>query len=110
MSQGGGDCEDWAEITAQLVQYWGWQAYIGCLFDGDVGHAICFVSPPDGIIPKQYRQFNLSTWVTFDGAPVAGANYTTVDYNTVGNWTNAVSAGMKLSYISHPDTIFGSTM
>ena len=111
LSQGGGDCEDWALVTCGLLRYWGWESYVGAFFppDGGDGHALCLVrwaEPPRGFDCLRVAG-GVSTW---DGKAVRPGYYVPVDYELVGGTSNAVRPGWRLKCFYTPEAIYGLQM
>jgi hypothetical protein len=96
----GGDCEDWAELACGLLRYWGYEPYVGCFepSGGGSGHAICLVrvdEPPPG-----FRIFTVDQ----------GDRFVPIDYDRVGDITNAMSADWPLKGIYVPEALYGNRM
>ncbi len=110
LDQRGGDCEDWALFTAGLLQYWGWNVEIATFLptEGTTGHAVAFVrvqSPIPGI--------GTYTIYPSQAAPSLGieaGTYIPIDYNDVGEFTNAMHADYYLYRLSAPEALYGQVM
>lgn len=89
MAQGGGDCDDWAELTCGLLRYWGWDPYVGCFKSpsGDEAHAVCLVRVTD--VPAGFVFYTV-TGGNERGASIPGGRYVPVDYAVVGGISNAM--------------------
>ncbi len=106
LKNGGGDCEDWALLTAAFCLYWGWDAYIGCFYgDSNIGHALCLVKYPFNV-PKDFISWKIDKSETAEGDIIQNGNYIPVDYNYVGSFSNAIQAGMKLKYVCTPEKMY----
>lgn len=106
---GGGDCEDFALVTAALFRYWGRDAYIASIENADgTFHAVAFV-PADGpgVPPKpaHYRT------VLYSGSrSVPPGDYIPIDYQHVGAFSTAVVAPATLYAVDVPETLYGRPM
>jgi hypothetical protein len=108
--QGGGDCEDWALLTAAFCDYWGWEAYVACFFgDSGDGHALCMVRAP-ARVPVGYTYWHVTSAQTLEGDALAEGDYVPVDYDQVGMLSNAVKAGETLRYFMTPMRTYGAPM
>ena len=110
MAAGGGDCEDWSLVTAGLLQFWGWETYIGSLRspDDEGAHAICLVRLRQKPSTYGYYQFEEST--KLGGNWIRAGYYVPIDYDHVGSLSNAVGKRWTLKYIRIPTEIYGSAM
>jgi hypothetical protein len=104
-----GDCEDFAILTVNFVNYWGWAAVVGGLFDNVSGHAIALVES-NAEAPTEFFTIELRPSRTRFGGSVAGGTYIPVDYHYVGGFSTAVRAGMRLTEFFHPKEIYGTVM
>ena len=109
-SSGGGDCEDWALMTAGLLRFWGFDAFVGSLRppDDSSGHAVCLVrldGEPKGMIFYPFEESG-----AFNGTDVDAGYYVPIDYQHVGSLSSAVGKNWRLRYIYIPEEIYGSTM
>jgi hypothetical protein len=89
MAQGGGDCDDWAELTCGLLRYWGWDPYVGCFASPsrDTGHAVCLVRATG--VPAGFLFYTV-TEGSVRGGRIPEGRYVPVDYEVVGGITNAM--------------------
>lgn len=99
---GGGDCDDWSEMTAGLLRFWGLEPYIARFGRTKViGHALCLLKVEEGNFPERYMYYEISG---FGKAP-AGI-YIPIDYEKVGG-LSGVDRRWKISHISVPEDIYG---
>lgn len=101
---GGGDCEDWAILTAGLLRFWDISAYIGVLSSGnpDVGHALCLIrysSPPD----------DMACWEV-TGTDSHNGYYIPIDYQFVGELSNSLFDDWALTGIHVPENLYHQWM
>ncbi len=110
LAEGSGDCEDWALVTAGLLQFWGKSAYVGSFAPdrGSGGHAVCLVL--QSARPAGKAAFELRGWRAEDGTALADGWYVPIDYYRVGGLTSAVKAGWQLVRVYRPTAIYGRTM
>jgi hypothetical protein len=110
LAQGGGDCEDWALFTCGLLRYWGWDPYVGRFAGSEsgTGHAVCLVRV--SARPAAYRAWSVDADGLLGGYPVKAGWYVPVDYDIVGDISNAVEDGWRLRVIWTPERIFGEEM
>ena len=109
LALGEGDCKAWSLMTAAFCAYWGWDAYIACFFNSEVGHAICFVRSPYPV-PDGFVSWKISGRKTVEGDVIPPGEYVPVDYDHVGSFSNALSAGMTLDYFLTPTKTYGERM
>jgi hypothetical protein len=109
LTQGGGDCEDWALLSCEFFRYWGWDAFVAGFFNEKEGHAVCFVKA-EQVIPDAYIKYYLSGDRTLEGDSIPAGWYVPVDYFAVGSYSNAVEAGMKLTEYLTPYKVYGSSL
>ncbi|MEI6388846.1 MAG: EF-hand domain-containing protein, partial [Spirochaetota bacterium] len=105
---GGGDCEDFAILTAEFLEFWGEQCFVGGLFNARTGHAIALFRV--NAVP-----FGLLSIVVRDDSPyykkgVPSGQYLPIDYEYVGGYSSATEAGMKLKYVWSSREIIGEMM
>ncbi len=110
LKAGGGDCEDWSLVACGLFRFWRYNAYVGTLDNPNskTGHAICLVpqyQKPDGI---GYYYFEGKT--TFSGNLLPSGYYVPIDYDQIGNLSNAVGKNWTLNRIYKPEDIYGTVM
>ncbi len=99
---GGGDCDDWSEMTAGLLRFYGQEPYIARFGRTKViGHALCLVRVKPGTFPERYMYYELSG---FGKAP-AGI-YIPIDYEVVGG-LSGVDRRWKISGIDVPEEMYG---
>ncbi len=110
LTQGGGDCEDWALMSCGLLRYWGWTAYVGSFVapGGGEAHAVCLVRGEHR--PARYACFSVSQARTANGETVVPGDYVPVDYELVGGLTNAVGRNWRLERFHTPEKMYGLTM
>jgi hypothetical protein len=110
LAQGGGDCDDWAELTCGLLRYWCWDPYVGCFESpaGDEGHAICLIRVSR--VEPGFASFAIPEGSTLNNDGVAAGSYVPVDYDVVGGITNAMGRNWKLDALFVPERIYGSAM
>jgi hypothetical protein len=101
---GGGDCDDFALYSAGLLRFWGWELYLGCLSPGrgTEGHAIC-LSYEEGTFSSSFTYFDVAAGSTEDGSPLKRGRYVPIDYDCVGELSNATGKGWKLTEIYVPE-------
>ena len=110
ITQGGGDCDDWAELTCGLLRYWGWDPYVGC-FESPlkkVGHAVCLVRVTE--VPAGFKYYSAAETMALRGSSASGGRYIPVDYDVVGGTSRAMSRGWRLAGIYVPELIYGDAM
>jgi len=91
--EGGGDCEDWAIFTAGLLEFWGYEVYIGSFCFKDSYHAVTLVRVET--LPRRYRGWYIRR-AEIDGSvngDLEPGMFTVIDYHRVGRLTRA--AGRK---------------
>jgi hypothetical protein len=110
ISAGGGDCDDWALLTAGLCRFWGWATYVGSIGpETGTGHAVCLVRmnlKPDA----SYAYYHFPERTSFHGKFVPAGYYVPVDYEHVGGLSNAVEKVWRLRGIYEPESIYGKAM
>lgn len=100
LAAGGGDCEDWAIMTAALLQFWGMHSRIGVVSSSTGHHAITLV--PASNVPSTFmiiRNDLEHTNVT--------TRYTPIDYDNVGDLSNAVGRTFTLENVYDATEMFG---
>ncbi len=117
IKQGGGDCEDWALMTAGLLSYWGYSAYIGALMNKQYskGHAVCLLyssqKPPKGV---QYLKITKNDPLRMYNSEIKPGYYIPIDYTVVGGYSNAILSRKKGKWyygaIYVPERIYGIVM
>ena len=110
IDSGGGDCEDWALVTAGLLEFWGYQARVGSIRspDNSRGHAVCLVFSLEK--PSRHFYYHFSETGQFNGDLVEAGYYIPIDYNLIGRLSNAVESGWELRRIYTPEKIYGVAM
>ena len=101
LDQGGGDCEDWAGVTAGLCLYWGREAYIAAF--GKVTknkHALVLVRSDSQASPYWLKYYKLSSFDPKD-------EFIPVDYDSVGHLA-AIDRRWKISHIYTPQQVWGA--
>ena len=100
MAAGGGDCEDWALMTAGMLQFWGIPVFIGSLASSTGHHAIALV--PTTRIPPGAMTIDVPT-----GGSLRAGSYIPIDYEHVGRLSNAVARRFTVEWIWVPEEIYG---
>jgi len=111
LSQGGGDCEDWALVTCGLLRYWGWDGYVAAFYPpgGGDGHALCMVRWTD--MPRGFDYYTVESGsTTVDSQPVHPGYYVPIDYEVVGGCSSAVKQNWLLTTFYTPEKIYGRVM
>ena len=108
LAVGGGDCEDWANLTVAFVRYWGWEATVSAWLDQRSGHAVALVRSPLPT-PAGYRTVNLGL-IAGNGVYADPGPWVPVDYEVVGGFSSAISPGMTFAYVIEPETTYGRPM
>ncbi|MFW5776649.1 MAG: WYL domain-containing protein [Spirochaetota bacterium] len=103
MDAGGGDCEDWALMTATLLRFWGIDAEIGSIHSDTGHHAVTFV-PVSGA-PSDFLQITIGGT---DDSPAT--TYVPIDYTRVGGFSNAVGGSYTVTRVRRPEELFGTAM
>ena len=101
LDQGGGDCEDWAGVTAGLCLYWGREAYIASF--GKVTknkHALVLVRSDAQASPYWLKYYHLSGFDPMD-------EFIPVDYDSVGHLA-AIDRRWKIAHIYTPQQVWGA--
>lgn len=100
---GGGDCEDWALMTATFLRFWGIAAEIGSIHSDTGHHAVAFV--PVSSAPSGFLQ------ITIGGTHDSPATtYVPIDYTHVGGLSNAVGGSYTVTRVRRPEELFGRAM
>jgi hypothetical protein len=110
LAQGGGDGEDWALFSCGLLRFWGWDPCVGSFAPSEsaVGHAVCLVRVSESL--PRFRSWTVDADGTLGGCSVEAGTYVPVDYENVGDPTNAVGDGWRLRAIWKPGAIYGEQM
>ncbi len=110
IAAGGGDCEDWALMTAGLLEYWGWKAYIGTYRGGGsyYGHAVCMVYWKEK--PPGFLSYHVAGRKTYYGHKLPDGYYIPIDYNFVGGLSRAVGRNWYLTGFYLPEEIYGRVL
>jgi hypothetical protein len=110
IAKGGGDCEDFALVTAGLMRFWNWQPYIaGFGPDGPgYGHAICMAYSQR--IPAGYTYYTIRGHTTEYGSPIKPGKYIPVDYDHIGSTSDAMGGNWRLWNMYVPEKIYGKWM
>lgn len=103
MDARGGDCEDWALMTATLLRFWGIDAEIGSIHSDTGNHAVTFV--PVSSAPSGFLQITIGGT---DDSP--GTTYVPIDYTRVGGLSNAVGGSYTVTRVRRPEELFGKPM
>ncbi len=117
IKQGGGDCEDWALMTAGLLTYWGYSAYVGGLENTNypLGHAVCLLysakKPPIGMV---YIKITNNDRLRMYDPSIKPGYYIPIDYAVVGGYSKAITTRKKGTWyygaIYVPEKIYGRVM
>jgi hypothetical protein len=108
LTSGGGDCEDFALVTAGLVIFWGGEAYIGCFSPpgNRNGHAVCMIYVPD--IPGDFQYYYLyGSPAAESGEPIPAKYYVPVDYQEVGGLSDPETKDWELNSMYIPENMYG---
>jgi hypothetical protein len=105
---GGGDCEDFAIMTAEFLIFWGETCLVGGLYNSRTGHAIALLKID--VVPKDCVSINIPSNSYYAKMGVPEGNYIPIDYNYVGGYSTATEAGMKLKIIWSSREIIGEAM
>jgi hypothetical protein len=110
LAQGGGNCEDWALFSCGLLRFWGWDPYVGSFAPSEhaVGHAVCLARVTG--YPSRFSAWTMDGDGTLGGYSVKAGKYVPVDYDHVGELSNAVGDGWRLRAIWRPEAIYGEAM
>jgi len=110
LDQGGGDCEDWALMTAGFLRYWGWRPYVGVFDhpDDPAAHAVCMVWWGDR--PPGFDSHHVPGGRTATGEPLTAGYYVPIDYGVVGGRSGAMDSTWRLARMYDPEMIYGRTM
>jgi hypothetical protein len=100
LRSGGGDCEDWALLTAALLRYWNVSSWIASV-DSEAGsHAVVFI--------RYAKWMGNVTRITVEPSPTGQAEtYVPIDYSHVGGFSNAVRGSFRITDIWEPERIYG---
>lgn len=111
LAEGGGDCEDFALYTAALLRFWGWIPYLASLAPKayGTGHALC-LSFEEGSIPAGFTYYELASWRDAEGEEVPDGRYVPIDYDHVGELSEAVGKGWKIRELYIPESAWGQEM
>ncbi len=110
LEENGGDCEDFALVTAGLLRFWNWQPFIGSFAPSEygTGHAICMVY--SDTVPADCGYYWLKGQATPQGLTLKDGYYIPVDYDYVGATSNAMGKEWMLRRMYVPEEIYGSRM
>ena len=102
---GGGNCVDYSLATAAFLEHHGIVSYVGGFFapDESVGHAVVLIPVSD--VPRGYRYLELENWKTEDGYAIPDGRYVPVDYEYVGDFSNATAPDAELTKVWRPDDL-----
>lgn len=100
IAAGGGDCEDWALMTAGMLRFWDIPVFIGSLASSTGHHAIALI--PTDHVPKGARTIDVGP-----GTSLRPGHYVPIDYEEVGHLSNAVGRRFTVERIWAPETIYG---
>ena len=104
LAAGGGDCEDWALVTAGMLQFWGIPVFIGSLSSSTGHHAVALVPTASLTTSKPPG----ATTITIPpGSSLRAGSYVPIDYASVGSLTNAVAIKFTVERIWVPEEIYG---
>lgn len=98
ISARGGDCEDWAIVTALLFRFWGYRSYVASISSDSGEHAVTLVPQPEvGPGPGT---------ITVSSGSYPGT-YVPIDYTSLGRFSNAVGSSWRVSNVWVPERLFG---
>lgn len=103
LAAGGGDCEDWAIMTAVFLRFWGMNPAIGSISSSTGQHAVTFV--PASNVPEHHLL--ITAWDPTNMDFYHEVVYTPVDYYVVGGLSGAVGTDYQLTTVYHPPDMFG---
>lgn len=98
LSAGGGDCEDWAIVTALLFTFWGHRAYVAGIESDSGHHAVA-------LVPEEELGGGPGT-IEYTGGSYSGT-YIPIDYDHVGSFSPAIEGAWHVRTIWLPHRIFG---
>lgn len=107
LRSGGGDCEDWALMTAGLLRFWGAEVYIGSVTSSSGSHAVTLVRTervPAGAI---YFTFTESRR---ESMSLPAGRYVPIDYTRVGGLSYAVGTEYRIRRVRVPEDLYGRNM
>lgn len=84
--------------------FWGWRPYIASFGHpkGGTGHAVCFSYEVSGGFPARYSYYTLKGAVAWDCTPLPDGKYIVIDYEHVGELSNAIPKGWVLRWFYIP--------
>ncbi|MFP4409633.1 MAG: WYL domain-containing protein [Spirochaetaceae bacterium] len=95
---GGGDCEDFAIFSAAMLTYWGWDAYVASMSTNDNdAHAVVFIKVDQP--PSWASYYEIPSGTAGNPRFAASGTFVPVDYDVVGDVTNAVTPGSRVTDI-----------
>ena len=100
IAAGGGDCEDWALMTAGMLRFWGIPVFVGSLSSSTGHHAVALV--PTTHLPPGARTIDVPA-----GNALRAGSYVPIDYTHVGRLSNAVASRFRVERIWVPEEIYG---
>lgn len=102
LAAGGGDCEDWAIMTAAFLRFWGMNPSVG-IVEGDYGpHAVTFV--PAVNVPAGFLRITGWNPTNIEYEEVV---YAPIDYYVVGGLSTAVGPEFTFLSVHHTPDMFG---
>jgi hypothetical protein len=99
LQQGGGDCEDFALLTAGLLRFWGVPVAVASVQSAAGYHAIALVETTR--VPAGYTHLRVTDKTRGE------INYVPIDYDNVGRFSSAVAREYTVSNIWIPEEIYG---
>jgi len=107
LDEGGGDCEDWALVTCGLLRFWGWNSRVACFAPSEhaFGHAITLVWSETRIGSYSYYYFSEDQLI--NRKILKAGYYIPIDYQAVGDITNAMGEEWILTDVWKPEEIYG---
>lgn len=100
LKNNGGDCDDWSEVTAGLMYFYGYEPYIARFGRTKIiGHALCLVKVNTNEISPYYMWYEIEDWSIPDGY------YVPIDYDRVGG-LSAIDRRWKISNLYDPVTMY----
>lgn len=106
LSEGGGDCEDWALVTAALLRFWGIECLVGIVVDGKSSgsHAVALMrsySPPAGA-----ETLHVHEWMIRHVPNGQRGLYVPVDYDSVGAMSSPVGPDYWYIWVDRPEFLY----
>ncbi len=108
VAEGGGDCEDFALVTAGLIRFWDGLPYIAGFAPGPhaEGHAVCLVYSEVEPDSGTYYVIDEPAFV-WSGENAPAGYYIPIDYEYVRSTSNAMGSGWYLQTLYGPEKMYG---